>query len=201
MEPSQHEVEFEQRRLKPGALPQSLTPGKERFKGLLVRARLMRAAFVVVGAASIAFATQRAGIPLGGALCLFFVALPVLWVGGWIFGFLFQARRAARKLTQHVGSTKWQDELAAATVVERIKLSVNELGLSVTNSDGTQLIGWNRVRIERLAAGSLAVFFHTQHEGLALNESLNVPGTAFSSTDAFDAFCLEMQRHVWNAQR
>lgn len=195
MENAPQEVEFEHRRLKPGALPHAIGPAG--LKGLLVRTRLIRAGIVLLGAAGIAFATQRAGVELGGALCLFFAAMPILWVGGWLIGFLSQARRAARKLSQTVGSTQWQHELAAATELEKVKLALVDTGLSVTRNDATLLVGWQRVRIERVGPGALAVTFAhgERHEQLAL------PVTAFASQDAFDAFCLAMQKHVWAAQR
>lgn len=205
MELSPQEVEFEHRRLRPGTVPPSIVKAQERFTGLrsklVQRARLSRALFVLVGALGIAWATQRAGIELAGALCFFFGALPVLWVGGWLFGFLFQARSAAKDVATTVGSTQWQGELAAATVVEKVKLSMSSLGLHLTRDQETQVIGWGRVRMERMGPASLAVYLGNEPTGLALNEALNVPRTAFGSDGAFDDFCLAMQRFIWEAQR
>lgn len=194
-----HQVEFEHRRLKPGALPPSLAAPRERMRALLTRARLTRGVFVVLGAAAIAFFTQRAGIGLEGALCLFLFALPALWVGGWLLGFLFSARRAARKVAEAVGSSAWQGELAAATMLEKVKLSADAPGLEVTRAEGTQLVRWSSVRIERVGPETLAVSLGA--EELALNESLMVPRAAFPSAEAFDEFCLTLQRFVWEAQR
>ncbi len=169
------------------------------MRTLLSKARITRGIFVVIGAAAIAFITQRAGISLGGALCLFLVALPALWVGGWLFGFLFSARRAAKRFARDVGSSGWQNELAAVTMLEKVKLSADAPGLEVTRTEGTQLVQWKMVRIERVDADTLAVSLGL--EDLALNESLMVPRAAFPSAEAFDEFCLTVQRFVWEAQR
>jgi hypothetical protein len=199
------EVEFEHRRLKPGTVPVSLQKTQDRFSAmhtkLMQRARWSRVVFVLLGALAIAWGTQRAGIELPAALCFFFGALPVLWVGGWLFGFLFQARRAAKYVATTVGSTQWQGELAAATVVEKVKLSMSTLGLHVTRGDEAKVFGWGRVRMQRIGPGALAVFVGEETTGLALNEAMNVPSTAFSSDTAFDDFCLAMQRFIWEAQR
>lgn len=194
-----HQVEFEHRRLKPGALPPSLAAPQERVRSLVTRARLTRAVFVVLGAAAIAFVTQRAGIGLNGALCLFLFALPALWVGGWLLGFLFSARRAVKTLSREMGSTAWQGELAATTMLEKVKLSADARGLEVTRSEGTQMVRWRAVRIERVDPETLAVSLGA--EEFALNESLMVPRAAFPSVEAFDEFCLTLQRFVWEAQR
>lgn len=197
-------VEFEHRRLKPGVVPPSLQQAQARFTGLrarlLQRAQLSRAIFVLLGAAAIAWGTQRAGIGLAGAVCFFFGALPVLWVGGWLFGFLFQARRAARDVATTVGSTHWQGELEAATVVEKVKLSMSSLGLHLERDGVSQVTGWPRVRMDRVGPETLALYL-SEESGLALNEGLMVPRSAFPSDTAFDDFCLAMQRHLWEAQR
>lgn len=204
MEPTPPEVEFEHRRLRPGTVPPSIQQAQARLTGLqgklVRRARLSRAIFVLLGAAAIAWGTQRAGIELPGALCFFFGALPLLWVGGWLFGFLFQARRAAKDVATTVGSTQWQGELQAATVVEKVRLSMSSLGLHVTRDEASQVIGWGRVRMDRMGPGTLAVYLG-EETGLALNEGLMVPRSAFGSDTAFDDFCLTMQRFIWEAQR
>ena len=203
MEPTSPEVEFEHRRLKPGAVPPSIQKAQDGLSGvrgkLLQRARVSRALFVLAGALAIAWGTQRAGIELPMAICFFFGALPVLWVGGWLFGFLFQARRAARDVATTVGSTKWQGELEAVTVVEKVKLSMSSLGLHLTRDADSQVVGWKRVRIDRVGPATLAIYFGG--EELALNEALVVPRAAFSSDTTFDDFCLAMQRFIWEAQR
>ncbi len=167
---------------------------------MMKRARAWRALFVVAGALAIAFGTQRAGIELPSALCLFFGALPVLWVGGWLFGFLFHARRAAKDVATTVGSTQWQGELAAATVVEKVKVAMSSLGLHLTRDEASQVVGWGRVRMERVGPEALVIFFN-EETGLAMNEGLMVPRSAFGSDTTFDDFCLSMQRFIWEAQR
>lgn len=205
MESTPPEVEFEHRRLKAGTVPPSIQKAQERFSGLrgklIARARVSRAVFVLLGAAAIAYGTQRAGIELPMAMCFFFGALPILWVGGWLFGFLFQARSAAKDVATTVGSTAWQGELAAATVVEKVKLSMSSLGLHVTRDATSQVIGWSRVKMDRMGPGTLAIYLGEEPTGLALNEGLMVPRAAFSSDTSFDDFCLAMQRFIWEAQR
>lgn len=205
MEPSQTEVEFEHRRLKPGTVPPSLQKAQDRFSGMrgkvLTGARISRGVFVLVGALGIAWGTERAGIELPGAICFYFGALPVLWVGGWLFGFLFQARRAARDVATSVVSTKWQGELEAVTVVEKVKLSMTSMALNITHGNEVQVIGWPRVRMERMGPEGLVVFVSQDGGGLAMNEAMQVPRSAFASDTAFDDFCLAMQRFIWEAQR
>lgn len=170
---------------------------------LLRRARLFRALFLLLGTVGIAWATQRAGIELPQALCFFLGAVPVLWVFGWLFGFLFQARRAAKDVATSVGSTRWQAELEAATIVERVKLCLSEVGLQVSLGGGdgqARVVPWSRVKIERVSPQMLAVFLRDER-GLALNEGLQVPRSAFSSDQSFDDFCLAMQRRVWEGER
>ena len=201
MEQPTLEIEFEHRRLKPGTVPASLQGAQARLSGLRRQAQWSRAVFVLVGALGIAWATERAGIALPGALCFFFGALPVLWVGGWLFGFLFQARRAAKAVAGKVGSTQWLGELAAVTVVEKVKLSMSAIGLHITRDQDTQVIGWARVRMDRMGPATLAVFMNDEPSGLAMNEGMMVPRAAFGSDTAFDDFCLAMQRFIWESQR
>ncbi len=202
MEPN--EVEFEHRRLKPGTVPASLQHTRASLAPLpakvLRRARGWRLVFVVLGAAAIAFGTQRAGIELPYALCFFFGALPVLWVGGWVFGFFFTAQRSVKKVASTMGSTQWQQELAAATELEKVKLSMSTLGLHLTRDGQSSVVGWNRVRMARMGPETLAVYVG-EDTGLAMNEGLMVPRSAFASDTAFDDFCLQLQRHLWEAER
>lgn len=203
------QVEFEHRRLKPGTVPPSLDAAQKRAgelgQKMSRRARLWRVGFLIVGAGAIAWATQRAGMELKAGLCLFLAALPVLWVGGWLFGFLFSffvhARRAKGDVEVRVGSTGWQQELESVTVIEKVKLLVRGDGLETIRDGGpAELVPWSRVKMDRVDAKTLALFVRDA-SGLALNETLPVPRAAFSSDDAFDAFCLEVQKHVWEAQR
>ena len=80
-----------------------------------------------------------------------------------------------------------------------MKLSADAPGLEVTRTEGTQLVRWKAVRIERISPETLAVSLGS--EELALNESMMVPRAAFPSAEAFDEFCLTLQRFVWEAQR
>lgn len=169
------------------------------------RARLWRIGFLIVGAGVIAWATERAGMELKSGLCLFVVALPALWVGGWLFGFLFSffvhARRAKGDVQVQVGSTNWQNELASVTEIEKVKLLVRADGLETIRNGVTELVAWSRVKMDRVDSKTLALFVRDDVSGLAMNETLPVPRAAFSSDEAFDAFCLEVQKHVWEAQR
>lgn len=190
-------------------MPPSLQAAQQRAgelgQKMSARARVWRVGIVLLGAGAIAWLTQRAGLELRASLCFFLGALPILWVGGWLFGFLFtfavHARRArGRGVQVRVGSLGWQQELESVTFTERVKLSPHERGLDCVRDGAHQLITWDRVRVERPDATTLALFLQ-EPGGLALNEALPVPRAAFASDEAFDAFCLEVQRHVWEAQR
>lgn len=173
-----------------GPKPVDLVPGLKR------RVTVTRALLVVAGSASIAFAAQRLGIPLGAGLCLFFGALPVLWVGGFLIGTLFTLRKAARELP---GQPLKLDLSASNQVVEKVTLEVGELGLNVTRrpenaAESTQLIGWGRINFNRPHPDGAAIF---TNDGL----HLDVPAAAFPSREAFDAFCVAVQGKVWAAQK
>ncbi len=204
MESPPLEIEFEHRRLKPGVVPPSLSPAPGQLESLnrhtKRRAQLWRALFVVGGAAAIAWATQRAGIGLSEATCLFLGTLPVLWVSGWLFGFLFHGYRSAKRLRLSMGSQQWQKELEAASETEHIKLSVSAEGLRLTRNQHVELIDWKRLNIARLGPNTLAVFLPHPH-GLVSTETLNVPRSAFESDGSFDAFCIHLQRLIWEGQR
>ena len=86
-------------------------------------------------------------------------------------------------------------------MVEKVKLSMSSLGLHITRDAESQVIGWNRVRMDRMGPGTLALYLGEEASGLALNEGLMVPRAAFSSDTTFDDFCLTMQRFIWEAQR
>jgi len=204
------EVEFEHRRLKPGTLPPSIAAGQREAQALgrtmSARARIWRVVIVLLGAASIAWSTQRLGLEFGTSLCLFIGALPVLWVLGWLFGMavsmLWHVRRTKQKhLRVQVGSMNWQNELEQVTVVEKVKMAVTGEGLKLTRDGAEQLVPWAAVKVDRVDAKTFAVFLLNEVSGLAMNEALPVPRSAFASDDSFDGFCLEVQKHVWEAQR
>jgi hypothetical protein len=197
------EVEFEHRRLPPGAA--AFAPAQARVTTLKARigrgAQLSRALVVVGGAAGIAWATQRAGLALPGALCLFFGALPVLWVGGWLLGFLFQARRTAKQLSSEYGSMDWQQAAATATVPERVKLGVSDEGLEVTREGSRELIAWGRVSMNRAWPTGLVLFYGATEGSAPLPDGLVVPCSAFPTGEGFDDFCAAVQRQLWAAER
>jgi hypothetical protein len=141
----------------------------------------------------VAFATQRAGVSLSGALCIFAGALPALWVMGWLSGALLHLRRTARQLGE-VGSTKWQAQVEAATRRSKVAFELLDTGLQVTREgSAASLVGYPRVGMQRLGPEVLVV----NVEG----EAFQVPCAAFPSADEFDAFCLALQGHVWRAER
>ena len=203
------QVEFEHRRLKPGVVPPALVEAHQKAgelgQRMSSRAKLWRAVFVVTGAALIAFGSQRMGMELQGGLCLFIAALPILWVGGWLFGFLFSFMLHARKAKGHiqarVGSMNWQDELVKHSVMERVKMVVLADGLELHRDAEKQVVPWAAIKLDRVDAKTVAVYLLNETSGLALNEAIPVPRSAFASDEAFDAFCLEAQKHVWEAQR
>lgn len=209
MDASPPQVEFEHRRLKPGVVPPSLVEAHQKAgelgKRMSRRAKIWRALFVVAGAAAIAWGTQRAGMELQAGLCFFLAALPVLWIGGWLFGFLFSffihARTAKGEIRARVGSMNWQQELEQNSVVEKVKMAVLVEGLELVRDGQRQLVPWAAIKLDRIDARTMAVYLLNESSGLALNEALPVPRASFASDESFDAFCLQAQKHVWEAQR
>lgn len=195
-------VRFEHRRPKPG-VPPGAVAGAQVFSdvatGISRRTTIARGVLVVTGAAALAWVTQRSGQPLGVGLCAFFGALPLLWFAGWLVGALFTVRKAARSAAKTMQTIDWQKAIAENTVAEQVTLQVLELGLQVSReplgaSASTELFGWQRVHFDR--HGHQMVFI-----GLEGGEALSVPATAFADGATFDAFCLSVQAHVWEAQR
>jgi hypothetical protein len=173
-----------------GPKPAEVMPGLKR------RVTVTRALLVVAGSALIAFGAQRLGIPVGAGLCLFFVALPALWVGGFLIGTLFTVRKVAREMP---GQPIRLDFSTSNQVVEKVTLEVGELGLNVTRrpeaqAESTQLIGWNRVQLGRHHPEQASIF---TADGL----HFDVPATAFPSRETFDAFCVAVQGKIWAAQK
>lgn len=194
-------VRFEHRRPKPG--PVAAVAGAQALTDIATRisrrTTVARTVLVVMGAAALAWVTQRSGQPLGVGLCAFFGALPLLWFAGWVVGALFTVRTAARSAAKTMQTIDWQKAIDENTVAEQVTLQVLELGLQVGREGAgvpptSELFGWQRVDFER----------HGQHLAfisLEGREPLSVPASAFAHAEAFDAFCLSVQGHVWEAQR
>lgn len=197
-------VEFDHPRLRPEQLPQlAHLPGavvmNEFTPGLKRRVGVARAVLVVLGAAALAFVTQRLGLPLSGGLCVFFGALPVLWIVGFLVGAGLTAKKTAQAVRTGAAQVNWGEALERSTVMERVTLEVGELGLRVTRRAADQpessaLVGWNRVSFTRVTPDMALL-------GLDPGEPVSVPARAFPEAAAFDAFCLAVQGRVWAAQR
>jgi len=192
------EVSFEHRIRKSGAVPPSFSKvelkAARRHRSAAWKAKVWRWVFVIAGAAIVAFVTQRAGVSLPLALCPFFGVLPVLWVGGWAFGYGVHTIRSARAGVIEMGSTQWKHELESVLVPERVKIAISREAMIVTRDDRTASAAWKHVQFKRLGVQEIAIFF-------GAGETLSVPRTAFASDAAFDDFCLTMQGFIWQAER
>lgn len=210
MEPRPHvpSVEFEHRRFVPPvagvALPRAVDAAS--LPGYVTRVRVVRAVVVLLGALAIALATQRAGVGLSAALCVFLGLLPVLWIAGWLGGFALTARRFVAQAKQGVQGLDLQAELARHTRSERVRLEVHAEGLRVVrrgaaDQDDTHTWPWQQVSFTR--PGPQAAVLHLGAGELVLGpgELLELPASAFPDAAAFDAFCLELQGRVWATQR
>jgi hypothetical protein len=165
--------------------------------GLRRRMVAMRTLVLLLGSLGIAFTAQRSGLTLGGALCLFLGALPVLWVMGSFAGALFNARRlvASAESLQHSASTE------GGRATEHVTLELGEAHLRVLRVMGASTrddaFHVRDVKMHRLGTDVLIV---TLKNG-AMLEHLQVPVSAFASSAEFDAFCLELQGALWSAER
>ncbi|MEW5740586.1 MAG: hypothetical protein AB1938_16780 [Myxococcota bacterium] len=193
-------VEFEHRRFVPPAAPgpralKLLGPGG--VPGLTRRIRIVRAVFVIAGALGIAFATERSGVALGAALCVFLGALPLLWVVGWLAGVLLTTRRLAVQTSKALEGLDLQAELAKHQRVERVRLELRDDGLWLerkgVGEDESRSIDWRKVGFTRRGPQSAVVFVGPQ-------DFLEIPSAAFPDAAAFDAFCLALQARVWRAE-
>lgn len=200
MESFEFEVEFEHQRPRPVAEADQLPALQRRITR---RAQGSRVLFVLGGALVIAWGTTRAGIALPTALCLFFGALPVLWVGGWLAGFLFQARRTALSVVSSRQGTEITVGGLKVTEPERVKLGVTKTGLQVQRGAQVEALAWQHVHLLRPNSTALTLYLGREQPAspLDFHEAMNVPSSAFASRAAFDDFCLAVQRHVWAAQR
>lgn len=195
-------VRFEHRRPKLGVPPAAVAGAQaldDVATGIGRRATLARGVLVVFGAAGLAWVTQRSGQPVGVGLCAFFGALPLLWLAGWVVGALFTVRRAARSAAKTMQTIDWQKAIEENTIAEQVTVQVLELGLQVGREPpgappSSELFGWQRVHFDR--HGHQMVFI-----GLEGGEPLSLPASAFADGATFDAFCLSVQAHVWEAQR
>lgn len=201
--PSPLRVEFDHPRHRLGqlpALPGAAVVVNELTPGLKQRVLAARVVIVVLGAAALAFATERAGLPLSAGLCVFFGALPVLWLAGFFVGALLTMRRTAMAARKAAETFDWDAELQRTrTDTERVTLELNNLGLRVTrrppgSPEESDLVGWQRVSLTRLSPDAAII-------GLEPHFPLTVPASAFPDAAAFDAFCLAVQQHIWAAQR
>lgn len=190
-------VEFEHRRFVvpegPGPAIQVLGPGG--VPGLTKRIKVVRAAIVALGALGIAFATQRAGVSLGSALCVFLGVLPVLWIAGWLAGVVFTTRRLAVKTSKALQGMDLQAELSKHQRVERVRLELREDALWLERrgvEDESRSVAWGQVGFTRRGPQSAVVFVGPQ-------DFLEIPSAAFPDAAAFDAFCLALQARVWRA--
>jgi hypothetical protein len=139
-----------------------------------------------------------AGLPLTAALCVFVGVLPVLWVAGWLGGFLLSARKLAAQAKSAVAPL---DELEAdvrrRSRSEKIRLEVRDDGLFIERrgelENDARTVPWWDVHFSR--PGPAGAIFQ-----LGALELLEVPAAAFAEPAAFDAFCLAVQARVWRAE-
>jgi hypothetical protein len=190
-------VEFEHRLVAPGPLQVTLgsRPVPEPLaRQLAGRIRVTRWVVLLAGAAAVAYATQRSGVSLWGALCIFGGALPVLWVAGWLTGAGLHMRRTVKQFEAQLDSGALQGQVEAGGEKEHVAFELLEGGLQVTRAGRSPtLVGFQRVGMQRLGPEVLVV----NVEG----EPFQVPRAAFPDAGAFDAFCLALQGRVWNAER
>ncbi len=129
-----------------------------------------------------AFVTQRAGLPLQGALCLFVALLPFAWLASLV-----------------VGGTVFVRTQRGTPRVERLALEFDEQGLTVRWPTRQHLAPWSTVKMNR-DRSRLVVLLVPQQVGERA-ETFVVPERAFDTPQAFDEFCLELQKAVWAAER
>jgi hypothetical protein len=130
-------------------------------------------------------------------LCIFLVALPVLWLVGFLLGSAVMVREFAKTVAP--GAAGAALDLQAHTHLERLSLEILDAGLQVTRRaegepDASQLVAWNQLAFTRLGAQMSRI-------DLATGEMLELPASAFPDASAYDAFCLALQGKVWSAQR
>ncbi len=186
-------VEFQHQRLHGDGLQVSLPGAANLAVGLRRRIVAVRSVVLLLGSLGLAFATQRSGLSLGGALCLFLGTLPVLWVMGSFAGALLNARRMVASAERLQGS--------ATRSIEHVTLELTDTHLRVRRvvGEATHDIAFalRDVRMHRLGTDVLIV---TLTQGTTL-EHLQVPVSAFLNSGEFDAFCLELQGALWSSER
>ncbi|MEW6435294.1 MAG: hypothetical protein AB1730_27690 [Myxococcota bacterium] len=192
-------VEFEHQRLAPPpAAPLGRVIDAKDLPGYATRVRVVRAVVVVVGALAVAFATQRGGLPLPTALCVFAGVLPVLWIAGWFGGFVLSARRLAAQARGAVAALgESEADVRRRAHAERVRLEVRDDGLLIERrgelENVARTVPWREVRFSRPGPGGAIL-------QLGPFELLEVPAAAFAEPSAFDAFCLAVQAQVWRAE-
>lgn len=161
--------------------------------------RTIMVGVVVAGAMVIAAGSARYGVPLAGALCAFVGFLPILWGLGWLVAGVFFVRRMQGEFREKLDLGKVIEDARASLVSERIAVRLSESGLGLRRviadqAERTELVAWSRVQMNRLGTEGVILT-------LDAREQLTVPASVFGGPETFDAFCLELQRHIWAAER
>ncbi len=166
------------------------------------RSTWVRLGLGVVVAIALAALTQALGLPLAAGLCVFIGSLPMVWLGGWIGSWLLEVRAMRSRLAASFDPEALTRAVDTYTEEQTLSLEVTAEGLRLQRQRGagepaTELIPWRAVHLER--SGPLfAILSFTQPDA---EGSVQLPSEAFSSPQAFDTFCLAVQRRHWEAER
>jgi hypothetical protein len=160
------------------------------------RNSVISAVVVVLGAMAEAFIAQRFGLSVGSGLCLFVASLPVLLLFGYILGAVVLVRTAAGEAGK-LAAVALQNRVTSR---ERITLEVRADALEVTrqvdsHAPSTEQHEWKALQLVRPGADRAVLASFVGHV------PVEIPASAFASSEAFDAFCLAVQERIWAAQR
>ena len=172
MEPPVREIEFEHRVLVPEEVESVTRRAKERGAGFMRNAKWVRTGLLIVAAVVIAFTTQRLGVSLPTAACVFVGVLPVLWLASSLLGLLWGSRRLIRSLQRDMA------EAAAKTLVVTVRLASRDDGLHIDRMGTRTLVPWSRVEA-KVEGGALLLTARPEHapsESYLVNPA--VPGLA-----------------------
>lgn len=154
------------------------------------RVQTVRWVAMFVGAGLIAVISHLSGLGMGGALCLFFGLLPVLWVSGWGVALLVGVR-GVRDVAGELDLGARMTRSVANRRVQKVRLQLGEHGIDARLDEQEVQFRWNTVRLDRHAPDLLVIGAEDQY--------FEVRRSAFADEVAFETFAHAVQAGVWKA--
>jgi hypothetical protein len=144
------------------------------------KVNLARGGTFVVAAVLVAALTQVAGLGTGGALCVFFGLLPVMWLLSWLAGMRAIMRGVRQRATLETEGPTLRRET--------VKLRAAPSSLEVSYDGAVvQHWPWSEVSLDRSGGG-----LHLKRGA----QGVDVPSAAFSDAAQLEAFAAFVEQYI-----